>query len=88
VQNGRQQEKRRVFKVFTIVEKPGQDKGIWLEMGVATENRDGSLRVKLDALPISGILHIREHEQRKSDFNRRNGDNPPSNAWRHNGGVQ
>ena len=82
------QQRRRVLKIYTIVEKPGQDKGIWLEIGVASENRDGSISGKLDALPLNGQIHIREFEQRRSDSNRRNGDNPPSNGWRKNGGNQ
>ena len=82
MQNAQPHGRRRVLKVYTIVEKPGQDKGIWLDIGVASENRDGSIGVKLDAYPVNGQLHIRELDP----SNRRNGDNPPSHAWRHNGG--
>ena len=82
-------ERKRVLKVYTIVEKPGADKGIWLEVGVAGDNRDGSLRVKLDAFPVNGSLHIREYEPRKSEtFKNRNGERQPSNTWRQNGGSQ
>lgn len=87
MQNAPHREKRRVKKVFTIVEKPGQDKGFWLEIGVAFENRDGSLNVKLDALPTNGTIHIREQEQRKPDSYRQNGDRAPSNGWQQNGGT-
>lgn len=31
----------------------------FVRVGVAFENRDGSLNVLLDALPLSGRLHIR-----------------------------
>ena len=86
MQNAQHHGRRRVLKAYTIVEKPGQDKGIWLDIGVASENRDGSISIKLDALPVSGQLHIREFEQRKSDSSRRNSDNPPNHSWRHNGG--
>ena len=58
------QENKRVYKVYTIIEKPGADKGIWLEIGVANENRDGSLSAKPGALPVSGTLHIREFEKK------------------------
>jgi hypothetical protein len=75
-------EKRRVFKVFTIVEKPGADKGIWLEVGVANENRDGSLSAKLDALPVTGTLHIREFESKKQDGYRKRNDSPNTAPWR------
>ena len=77
-----EKERRRVLKVYTIVEKPGSQKGIWLDIGVATENRDGSLRAKLDALPVNGTLHIREYEPRKNDSIRPNGDKNPPNRWR------
>ena len=82
-------EQRRVLKVYTIVEKPGSDRGIWLEVGVARENRDASLSVKLDALPVNGKLHIREYEPREKEFTRHNGDQPPpENRWHHNGGIK
>jgi hypothetical protein len=44
--------------VYTIVERAG--KRHWLRVGVAFVNRDGSLTVRLDAVPITGQLHIRE----------------------------
>ena len=86
MQNAQPHGQRRVLKVYTIVVKPGQDKGIWLETGVASENRDGSISVKLDAFPVNGQLHIREYEQRKPGSTRHNGDNQPSHTWRNNGG--
>ena len=73
---------RRLLKVYTIVEKPNSQKGIWLEIGVGSENRDGSLSAKLDALPVNGTLHIREYEPRKQDSTRQNGDRNPPNRWR------
>lgn len=33
----------------------------WNRIGVAFVNRDGSLTVKLEALPVSGELHIRDY---------------------------
>jgi hypothetical protein len=32
----------------------------WLRIGMAFVNRDGSLNVRLDAVPLTGQLHIRE----------------------------
>ena len=49
-----------------MVEKPGS-KGIWLEIGVATENRDGSISGKLDCLPVSGSIQVRQWEPRRHD---------------------
>lgn len=50
-------------EVFTIVQRKGRDKGQWVRIGAAFENRDGSLTVKLDALPVNGELHIREKRE-------------------------
>lgn len=55
--------------VYIITENKG--KSFWNRVGVAFVNRDGSLNVKLDALPIDGKLHIR-------DYVPRDGDVPPS----------
>ena len=52
--------KRQV--VFSIREF--KDKSIWTRIGTAFTNRDGSLNVILDSLPIDGRLHIREESRR------------------------
>lgn len=45
--------------VYTIAERPNGRKH-WLRIGVAFVNRDQSLNVRLDALPVNGQMHIRE----------------------------
>jgi hypothetical protein len=52
--------------VYTVTEKG--EKSFWTRIGVAFSNRDGSLTVKLDAVPVNGTLQIRDE-----DFTRRNG---------------
>ena len=52
--------------VFTIIEKEGWDKSIWREVGNAFENRDGSLTLFLDALPVNGKLHVRERKVKQN----------------------
>lgn len=47
--------------VYTIVESTRGGKKFWLRIGVAFPNRDGSINVHLDAMPVNGRLHIREH---------------------------
>ena len=44
--------------------KPGQRKakGRWTRIGVAFENKDGSLNVLIDAIPLNGRLHIRDRD--------------------------
>lgn len=61
---------KKVLKVYTIVEKQNSEKGIWLPIGVGSNNRDGSLSVKLDAFPVNGQIHIREAEPRKPETER------------------
>ncbi len=53
--------------VFTIV-KNGE-KEYWNKVGTAFVNRDGSLTVKLNALPVNGALHIRDPKPRNSNGN-------------------
>ncbi len=50
--------------VFTIVEKEELERAIWIRVGTAFENRDGSLNIFLDALPISGKLQVRDRKEK------------------------
>jgi hypothetical protein len=77
--------RKRIKKIYTVVEKPGMQKGIWLEIGVASENRDGSIGGKLDCLPVNGTIQIRDWEPRRNDNFRRNGNNQPQTEWQEGG---
>jgi hypothetical protein len=50
--------------VYTIVERKSEEhpdrKNLWIHIGIAFINRDGSINVRLNALPLDGKLHIRE----------------------------
>jgi len=46
---------------YTVVER-SEGKSYWLRVGTAFENRDGSLNVYLDAIPVNGRLQIREYQ--------------------------
>ncbi|MFN7702110.1 MAG: hypothetical protein ACK6CU_04785 [Deltaproteobacteria bacterium] len=46
--------------VYTIVERQKDRKKLWVRIGTASRNRDGSLNAMLDAIPTNGSLHIRE----------------------------
>ncbi len=50
--------------VYTIVERKSEEhpdrKNLWIHIGVSFINRDGSINVRLNALPLDGKLHIRE----------------------------
>jgi len=54
----RTEEKKR-FNVFTPVEKK-DSKTFWLRVGTAFTNKDESINVYLDALPMNGKLQLRE----------------------------
>jgi hypothetical protein len=47
--------------VFALTEKG--ERTYWTKVGVAYTNRDGSINVQLDALPVSGRLQIRSDEK-------------------------
>jgi hypothetical protein len=47
--------------VFAIYDgkTEGRDRARWVRVGVAFDNKDGSVNVLLDALPLTGRLQIR-----------------------------
>jgi hypothetical protein len=45
--------------VYVISER--NSKNYWNRIGVAFVNKDGSINVKLDAVPVSGELQIRDY---------------------------
>ncbi len=53
-------------QVYTIVNN-GNEKSYWIRIGVAFVNKDGSLNVKLNALPVNGSLHIRDKSERDEE---------------------
>ena len=50
--------------VFAIYESKteGRERSRWVRVGVAFDNKDGSLNVLLDALPLTGRLQIRARD--------------------------
>ncbi len=48
--------------VYTIVERPNA-KSRWVRIGIGFVNHDGSVNVRLDAMPVNGTLHIRDHRR-------------------------
>lgn len=51
--------------VFVIPERNDEDKSPWIRVGVAFVNKDDSLNVVLDAIPVTGRFHIRDRQKRK-----------------------
>ena len=51
----------KTLRVYNIIENTNdKEKNYWQPIGIAFINRDGSLNVKLNSLPLNGSLHIRE----------------------------
>ena len=55
--------------VYTIIERDGLEKNQWIKLGVAFVNKDQSLNLCLDALPVNGMLHIRNRPPKKEPKN-------------------
>lgn len=45
---------------FSIIEKEGMERPVWHKVGVAWVNRDGSINVQFDSLPLGGKVQLRE----------------------------
>jgi hypothetical protein len=68
------QQRNGMKAVWTMVERAsagGSTKTYWTRVGVGFVNRDGSINLRLDAIPINGALQVREWEpyERRSDAN-------------------
>ena len=62
--------KLQVFSIKETAEKPNEEKRtLWVKAGTAWVNRDGSLNVYLDVLPLDGKLHVREFEEKRTEGN-------------------
>ncbi len=52
-----------ILGVYTIINREDDEhperKNLWIHIGIAFVNRDGSINVRLNALPVNGSLHIR-----------------------------
>jgi hypothetical protein len=55
-----QEPKKSHRVVYAIIDRPKTGKKFWVRVGAAFTNRDGSVNVQLDAIPISGQLQIRD----------------------------
>jgi hypothetical protein len=55
------QETNTPMAVFAITKRG--DKSYWTRVGVTHTNRDGSVNLNLDALPVSGRLQVRSEEK-------------------------
>jgi hypothetical protein len=55
--------------VYAIYETKtdGKERARWVRVGVAFDNRDGSVNVLLDAIPLSGRLQIRDRAEPQTE---------------------
>jgi hypothetical protein len=54
----------KIKTVFMITKNKAGTKSFWTKIGVGFLNGDGSINVKLDALPTSGEMQIRDYQPR------------------------
>lgn len=57
----------KTYAVFTIT-PVDDEKTVWRRVGTGYLNRDGSYNLVLDALPVSGKLHMRAVDDTKAVF--------------------
>lgn len=54
--------------VFAISEQQGEEnKSRWTKIGIGFVNRDSSINIVLDAIPLNGRLHIRDRSAVKKE---------------------
>jgi hypothetical protein len=59
-------EESKVKIAYTVVERENGGRKFWVRVGAAFVNRDGSLNVRLDAMPVNGVLQIRDYQPREA----------------------
>jgi hypothetical protein len=60
----RKQMEQSKMKIAYVVTQRGTNK-YWTRIGAAFVNRDGSINVKLDAVPVNGEIHVRDYVPRE-----------------------
>ncbi|MES1175945.1 MAG: hypothetical protein ABUL62_16610 [Myxococcales bacterium] len=53
-------EQNRMKIAYVITQR--NDRNFWNRVGVAFVNKDGSINVKLEAVPVSGEIQIRDYQ--------------------------
>jgi hypothetical protein len=74
---------KRIQAVYAVVSRP-EGRDLFLRVGNAFPNRDGSTTLLLDALPLGGKLHVRDYLPK--DHHGARGDaegDPPRHAGTH-----
>lgn len=71
----------KALAVFSI--RPGKNGSIWVRAGWAEVNRDGSMNLHLDVLPLDGRLHVRESYEKRDDEKRGRPETSPPGVATH-----
>jgi hypothetical protein len=58
--------KKQMKAVYTVVER-GPGKSFWTRIGLGFVNRDGSLGLRLDAIPVNGVVQVRDWMPRDAE---------------------
>lgn len=78
-------EANKIKVVFTVVERNG--KSFWVRIGIGAVNRDGSINLKLDAVPVNGSLQIRDYEPYEDRLSEREAAREPGRAGARSSGL-
>lgn len=54
-------------ELFTVVERGEGERGFWVKIGAAFENRDQSWSLVFDALPVNGRVQMRDPYEADGD---------------------
>ena len=60
---------KKPMAAFSIVERKGLEKPLWTRVGAAFVNRDGSINIYLDSLPLQGKIQLRDEPLRARERN-------------------
>ena len=63
------------MKIAYVITQRGTQK-YWTRIGTAFVNRDGSFNVKLDAIPVTGEIHVRDYVPREDREDREDAGTP------------
>jgi len=71
-------ESKKLKIVYTITERG--ERSFWNRIGVGYVNRDGSVNIKLDAMPVNGTMQVRDWQDRDDDAPERRGNGASRSA--------
>lgn len=65
----------KVKDVFAVSDRGEEGKSYWSKIGVAFVNKDDSLNVVLDCVPMTGRIHIRDRSVNQTQLKERTNEN-------------